>query len=133
MPSRRGDAAARLELPSASGAAAARDCCGRGVSAIPSASSPARIVAHEPPRFVSKAAEEQKSEGTDAAAEQPTEQQQQQQQERQQEVGSEPSKSDPELMRFQRELQLVPGPKPYGKPGDYASAFPYNIDKLIER
>ena len=48
-------------------------------------------------------------------------------------VGAAPSKSDPELMRFQRELQLVPGPKPYGKPGDYASAFPYNIDKLIER
>jgi len=48
-------------------------------------------------------------------------------------VGSAPSKSDPDLMRYQRELQLVPGPKPYGKPGDYASAFPYNIDKLIKR
>ena len=48
-------------------------------------------------------------------------------------VGAAPSKSDSELMRYQRELQLVPGPKPYGKPGDYASAFPYNIDKLIKR
>ena len=48
-------------------------------------------------------------------------------------VGSAPSKSDPDLMRYQRELQLVPGPKPYGKPGDYASAFPYNIEKLIKR
>ena len=48
-------------------------------------------------------------------------------------VGAAPSKSDPDLMRYQRELQLVPGPKPYGKPGDYASAFPYNIDKLINR
>jgi len=48
-------------------------------------------------------------------------------------VGAAPSKNDPDLMRYQRELQLVPGPKPYGKPGDYASAFPYNIDKLITR
>jgi hypothetical protein len=48
-------------------------------------------------------------------------------------VGAAPSKNDQELMRYQRELQLVPGPKPYGKPGDYASAFPYNIDKLITR
>jgi len=48
-------------------------------------------------------------------------------------VGAAPSKSDPDLMRYQRELQLVPGPKPYGKPGDYASAFYSNIDKLINR
>jgi len=48
-------------------------------------------------------------------------------------VGAAASKNDQELMRYQRELQLVPGPKPYGKPGDYASAFPYNIDKLITR
>ena len=48
-------------------------------------------------------------------------------------VGAAPSKNDQELMRYQRELQLVPGPKPYGKPGDYASAFPYNIEKLITR
>ena len=48
-------------------------------------------------------------------------------------VGSAPSKSDSDLLTYQRELQLVPGPAPYGKPGDYQSAYPYNIDKLIKR
>ena len=48
-------------------------------------------------------------------------------------VGAAPSKSDDRLMEYQRQLQLVAGPKPYGKPGDYASAFVYNIDKLVTR
>jgi len=48
-------------------------------------------------------------------------------------VGAAPSKSDDKLMEYQRQLQVVSGPKPYGKPGDYASAFVYNIDKLIKR
>lgn len=48
-------------------------------------------------------------------------------------VGAAPTKNDPDLLRYQRELQLVPGPKPYGKPGDYLSAYTYNIDKLITR
>ena len=48
-------------------------------------------------------------------------------------VGAAPKKDDPELLRIQRELRLVVGPPPSSNPGDFESAYVYNIDRLITR